>query len=131
MGASVSYSLEHSVELDDTDGYFVIGGGKFINGVQGYFGPLVYYRNRIPTHSTVCRFMFLLLFCSFFSYFKIILDYAEIPTVGSISTSFFSFFNYFFSYAASSLSLSSQSHNFMRKCFNSFQVLHFTLQTGQ
>lgn len=56
MKWSLSYSLEHSVELDDTDGYFVIGGGKFINGVEGYFGPLVYYRNRIPPQSTVRLF---------------------------------------------------------------------------
>ncbi|XP_068571326.1 protein sel-1 homolog 3 [Cebidichthys violaceus] len=43
--------LEHTVVLDDTEGYFVIGGGKYISGVEGYFGPLVYYRNRIPAHS--------------------------------------------------------------------------------
>lgn len=47
------YRLEHSFELDDTDGYFVIGGGAFINGMEGYFGPLVYYRNRIPPQSMV------------------------------------------------------------------------------
>uniref|UniRef100_A0A3Q3WRH7 Uncharacterized protein n=1 Tax=Mola mola TaxID=94237 RepID=A0A3Q3WRH7_MOLML len=34
------------VVLDDTDGYFVIGGGKYSRGVEGYFGPLVYYRGR-------------------------------------------------------------------------------------
>lgn len=39
--------------LDDTEGYFVIGGGKYIQGVEGYFGPLVYYRNRIAPHSMV------------------------------------------------------------------------------
>ncbi|XP_034405152.1 protein sel-1 homolog 3 [Cyclopterus lumpus] len=44
--------LDHIVVLDDTEGYFVIGGGKYIRGVEGYFGPLVYYRNRIPPHST-------------------------------------------------------------------------------
>lgn len=41
------------VMLDDTEGYFVIGGGKYIKGMEGYFGPLIYYRNRIPTHSLV------------------------------------------------------------------------------
>uniref|UniRef100_A0A3Q2CCQ0 Protein sel-1 homolog 3-like n=1 Tax=Cyprinodon variegatus TaxID=28743 RepID=A0A3Q2CCQ0_CYPVA len=38
------YSLSHDVIFDDTEGYFVIGGGKFIQGVEGYFGPVVYYR---------------------------------------------------------------------------------------
>ncbi|XP_026150238.1 protein sel-1 homolog 3 isoform X2 [Mastacembelus armatus] len=42
--------LSHTVILDDTEGYFVIGGGKYIRGVEGYFGPLVYYRNRISPH---------------------------------------------------------------------------------
>ncbi|KAJ7995275.1 hypothetical protein DPEC_G00242850 [Dallia pectoralis] len=37
--------------MDDTDGYFVIGGGQFTTGVKGYYGPLVYYRNRIPAVS--------------------------------------------------------------------------------
>ncbi|KAI3354110.1 hypothetical protein L3Q82_018660 [Scortum barcoo] len=37
--------------MDDTEGYFVIGGGKYIRGVEGYYGPLVYYRNRISPHS--------------------------------------------------------------------------------
>lgn len=49
----MSYRLDHIVVLDDTEGYFVIGGGKYIRSVEGYFGPLVYYRNRIPPHSTV------------------------------------------------------------------------------
>ncbi|XP_012736810.2 protein sel-1 homolog 3 [Fundulus heteroclitus] len=40
--------LNHTPMLDDTEGYFVIGGGKYIRGVEGYFGPVVYYRNRVP-----------------------------------------------------------------------------------
>ncbi|KAG7471244.1 hypothetical protein MATL_G00122410 [Megalops atlanticus] len=36
------------VLLDDTDGYFVLGGGLFVRGVEGFFGPSVYYRNRVP-----------------------------------------------------------------------------------
>lgn len=48
---SVEHIFGHIVELDDTDGYFVIGGGKYVKGVEGYFGPLVYYRNRIPPYS--------------------------------------------------------------------------------
>lgn len=50
---SWSYRMQHLVVLDDSEGYFVIGGGKYINGVEGYFGPVVYYRNRIPPHSMV------------------------------------------------------------------------------
>ncbi|XP_078101734.1 protein sel-1 homolog 3 isoform X1 [Sander vitreus] len=49
---SIEHMMGHNVKLDDTEGYFVIGGGKFIRGVEGYFGPLVYYRNRISPHST-------------------------------------------------------------------------------
>lgn len=55
MIMSSSYRLEHSVELDDADGYFVIGGGAYVNGVEGYFGPLVYYRNRIPPQTMVMQ----------------------------------------------------------------------------
>ncbi|XP_010891169.3 protein sel-1 homolog 3 isoform X2 [Esox lucius] len=40
-----------SLYMDDTDGYFVIGGGQFTEGIEGYYGPLVYYRNRIPAVS--------------------------------------------------------------------------------
>lgn len=53
FGCSASSRSGHSVVLDDTDGYFVIGGGKYSRGVEGYFGPLVYYRNRMSPHSTV------------------------------------------------------------------------------
>ncbi|XP_043976245.1 protein sel-1 homolog 3 isoform X2 [Gambusia affinis] len=45
---SSEYLLSHSALLDDTEGYFVIGGGKFVQGLEGYFGPVVYYRNRVP-----------------------------------------------------------------------------------
>ncbi|CAL8352722.1 unnamed protein product [Lota lota] len=48
---STEYMFRHSLVLDDTEGYFVIGGGKFIRGVEGYYGPMVYYRNRIPSTS--------------------------------------------------------------------------------
>ncbi|XP_071353270.1 protein sel-1 homolog 3 [Trachinotus anak] len=50
MVRSKEYLLRHTLTLDDTEGYFVIGGGKYINGVEGYFGPVVYYRNRISPH---------------------------------------------------------------------------------
>ncbi|XP_061916407.1 protein sel-1 homolog 3 isoform X1 [Entelurus aequoreus] len=46
---STKNRLSHDITLIDTDGYFVIGGGRYIKGVEGYFGPLVYYRNRAST----------------------------------------------------------------------------------
>lgn len=50
---SESYRFRHTLVLDDTEGYFVIGGGKYVAGVEGYYGPVVYHRNRISPHSTV------------------------------------------------------------------------------
>ncbi|XP_041654291.1 protein sel-1 homolog 3 [Cheilinus undulatus] len=48
---SAEYISGYNVVMDDTDGYFVIGGGKFIGGGEGYYGPLVFHRNRIlPQH---------------------------------------------------------------------------------
>ncbi|XP_030599712.1 protein sel-1 homolog 3 [Archocentrus centrarchus] len=44
---SSDYMFRFTIILDDTEGYFVIGGGKYIRGVEGYFGPVVYHRNRI------------------------------------------------------------------------------------
>ncbi|XP_056138761.1 protein sel-1 homolog 3 [Lampris incognitus] len=49
---SSDHTFRHPVTLDDTDGYFVIGGGKYVRGLEGFYGPLVYYRNRIPQYST-------------------------------------------------------------------------------
>ncbi|XP_019721087.1 protein sel-1 homolog 3 isoform X2 [Hippocampus comes] len=48
---STENRLRHDIRLDDTDGYFVIGGGRYVKGTQGYFGPSVYYRNRAPIQS--------------------------------------------------------------------------------
>ncbi|KAG7243090.1 hypothetical protein INR49_016465 [Caranx melampygus] len=48
---SSEFLLRHTLVLDDTEGYFVIGGGKYVNGVEGYFGSVVYYRNRLSPHS--------------------------------------------------------------------------------
>ncbi|XP_046891587.1 protein sel-1 homolog 3 isoform X2 [Hypomesus transpacificus] len=42
----------HHVELNDTDGYVVIGGSQYANGIKGYYGPMVYYRNQIPPLTT-------------------------------------------------------------------------------
>ncbi|CAG5862185.1 unnamed protein product [Menidia menidia] len=38
------YEFQSSINFDDTDGYFVIGGGKYMPGIHGYFGPVKYYR---------------------------------------------------------------------------------------
>ncbi|XP_077422495.1 protein sel-1 homolog 3 [Vanacampus margaritifer] len=40
--------LSHDIRLDDTDGYFVMAGGRYVPGAEGFFGPSVYYRNRVP-----------------------------------------------------------------------------------
>lgn len=36
--------FQDSIHYDDTDGYFVIGGGRYSQGIRGYFGPIRYYR---------------------------------------------------------------------------------------
>lgn len=33
------------IQLDDTEGYFVLGGGRFVRGIEGFYGPSVYHRN--------------------------------------------------------------------------------------
>ncbi|XP_026160908.1 protein sel-1 homolog 3 isoform X2 [Mastacembelus armatus] len=38
------YQFRASIHYDDTDGYFGIGGSKYIPGIHGYFGPIKYYR---------------------------------------------------------------------------------------
>ncbi|XP_008297004.1 protein sel-1 homolog 3 [Stegastes partitus] len=38
------YEFQASIHYDDTDGYFVIGGSRYMPGIHGYFGPLKYYR---------------------------------------------------------------------------------------
>lgn len=46
-----------TVKLDDTEGYFVVGGGKFVRGIEGFYGPVTYYRTRTPSFNLV-RFTF-------------------------------------------------------------------------
>uniref|UniRef100_A0A3Q1IK76 Uncharacterized protein n=1 Tax=Anabas testudineus TaxID=64144 RepID=A0A3Q1IK76_ANATE len=36
--------FRNSIHYDDTDGYFGIGGNKYLSGIHGYFGPIKYYR---------------------------------------------------------------------------------------
>ncbi|XP_061593913.1 protein sel-1 homolog 3-like isoform X2 [Cololabis saira] len=38
------YEFPDSIHYDDTDGYFMIGGSKYVPGIHGYFGPIKYYR---------------------------------------------------------------------------------------
>ncbi|XP_023284508.1 protein sel-1 homolog 3-like isoform X1 [Seriola lalandi dorsalis] len=38
------YEFQDSIYYDDTDGYFVIGGSKYMPGIHGYYGPIKYYR---------------------------------------------------------------------------------------
>lgn len=38
------YEFQDSIHYDDTDGYFVIGGGRYMPGIHGYFGPIKFYR---------------------------------------------------------------------------------------
>ncbi|XP_061073993.1 protein sel-1 homolog 3 [Conger conger] len=45
---SAYHIFKEAVMLDDTDGYFVLGGGQFVTGVEGFYGPTMYYRNRVP-----------------------------------------------------------------------------------
>lgn len=59
------YRFRFIIMLDDTEGYFVIGGGKYIPGVKGYYGPVIYHRNRIVPDIMV------LLVILYFSYIQL------------------------------------------------------------
>ncbi len=60
--------------LDDTHGYFVIGGGKFIRGIEGYHGPATYYRIQgLPAdqvgYNSIFRFLYFI-FMHMVNYFE-------------------------------------------------------------
>ncbi|MEQ2181845.1 hypothetical protein GOODEAATRI_015802, partial [Goodea atripinnis] len=38
------YVFRNTIHYNDTDGYFVIGGSRYMPGIRGYFGPFKYYR---------------------------------------------------------------------------------------
>ncbi|XP_073332497.1 protein sel-1 homolog 3 [Pagrus major] len=38
------YEFHNSIHYDDADGYFEIGGSRYMPGIHGYFGPIRYYR---------------------------------------------------------------------------------------
>lgn len=39
-----SHRFRGSIHYDDVDGYFVIGGSRYLKSIHGYFGPIRYYR---------------------------------------------------------------------------------------
>lgn len=49
---SSEHVCKHDVVLDDADGYFVIGGGNYVKGIEGYFGPVKYFRSRMSPDSS-------------------------------------------------------------------------------
>ncbi|XP_066444613.1 protein sel-1 homolog 3-like [Eleutherodactylus coqui] len=49
----VTYRFSDSVLFSDTTGSFHLGGSKYVPGMSGFYGPSVYYRNRIvPVYKT-------------------------------------------------------------------------------
>ncbi|XP_066429312.1 protein sel-1 homolog 3 [Eleutherodactylus coqui] len=41
---SHSYSVDKDIYFDDTNGYMALGGSKYVVGIDGFFGPVKYYR---------------------------------------------------------------------------------------
>ncbi|XP_073430804.1 protein sel-1 homolog 3 [Dendrobates tinctorius] len=41
---SESFSFDENIYFDDTNGYFVVGGSNYMIGINGFFGPVKYYR---------------------------------------------------------------------------------------
>lgn len=39
-------SFHEDVYYNDTAGYFIIGGSRYVAGIEGFFGPVKYYRLR-------------------------------------------------------------------------------------
>lgn len=39
-------SFREDFHYNDTAGYFIIGGSRYVAGIEGFFGPLKYYRLR-------------------------------------------------------------------------------------
>lgn len=37
-------SFREDFHYNDTAGYFIIGGSRYVAGIEGFFGPLKYYR---------------------------------------------------------------------------------------
>ncbi|XP_075449615.1 protein sel-1 homolog 3-like [Ascaphus truei] len=45
---SMTFRFTDNILLADTMGFFILGGSEFVRGMDGFFGPTVYHRNRIP-----------------------------------------------------------------------------------
>lgn len=41
---NMSSSFREDFYYDDTSGYFVVGGSAYSSGLEGYFGPVKFYR---------------------------------------------------------------------------------------
>ncbi|XP_018416905.1 PREDICTED: protein sel-1 homolog 3 [Nanorana parkeri] len=41
---SQTYSVDDEINFDDTDGFMALGGSKYVAGIDGFFGPVKYYR---------------------------------------------------------------------------------------
>ncbi|XP_075050856.1 protein sel-1 homolog 3 [Mixophyes fleayi] len=41
-----TYNLDKDISFDDTAGYMVLGGSKYVVAIEGFFGPVKYYRLR-------------------------------------------------------------------------------------
>lgn len=41
---SQTYSADEEIHFDDTDGFMALGGSKFVASIDGFFGPVKYYR---------------------------------------------------------------------------------------
>ncbi|KAM9330374.1 protein sel-1 homolog 3 [Gastrophryne carolinensis] len=39
-----TYSMNNDIYFDDTDGYLALGGSKYVIGIDGFFGPVKFYR---------------------------------------------------------------------------------------
>ncbi|XP_075054492.1 protein sel-1 homolog 3-like [Mixophyes fleayi] len=49
----MTYRFSDKILLSDTAGSFHLGGSKYVRGMSGFYGPSVYYRNRIvPIYKT-------------------------------------------------------------------------------
>uniref|UniRef100_A0A3P8NCC5 Uncharacterized protein n=1 Tax=Astatotilapia calliptera TaxID=8154 RepID=A0A3P8NCC5_ASTCA len=92
------YRFRFIIMFDDTEGYFVIGGGKYIPGVKGYFGPVIYHRNRIVSDIMVLLvILYLLNTCSYIQ--------LNCSLCSSLIISFFFSLSFMFQIALYSLSL--------------------------
>ncbi|XP_066576090.1 protein sel-1 homolog 3 isoform X2 [Amia ocellicauda] len=53
-----SYVFGENILYNDTSGYFVIGGGRYFQSIQGFFGPVKYYRLKAKLENSVVNPLF-------------------------------------------------------------------------